>query len=54
VFSIFINDLCDKINLSKCFLFSDDVKHRGIKPVEACKFLKFDTDWHNSDVMKTM
>jgi hypothetical protein len=41
LFSIFVNDLCTKIHLSKFLLFADDLKiYRVLKSVENCKLLR--------------
>jgi hypothetical protein len=45
VFSVFISDLCTKMNYSKFILFADDLKiYRDIKSVEDCKYLQTDID----------
>jgi hypothetical protein len=44
LFTVFINDLCAKIN-SKSLLFADDLKiYRDMKSAEDCKSLQADID----------
>jgi hypothetical protein len=45
LFNIFMNDLCDVINYSRCLLFADDIKiFHVIKSPNDCNRLQSDID----------
>jgi hypothetical protein len=45
LFTVFVNDLCTRINYSNFLLFVDDLKiYKSIKSVEDCKPLQADID----------